>query len=78
MTTGMTFFITDAGWRMPVWTRLTPDFHVPHAEPQLDRQAAAETPPYPMARAHEGHRAGGSMSAMFYKCKLAVLTNIQN
>jgi hypothetical protein len=30
MTTGMTFFITDPGWRMPVLSRLTPDFHVPH------------------------------------------------
>lgn len=30
MTIGMTFFITDPGWRMPVLTRLTPDFHVPH------------------------------------------------
>jgi len=57
----MTFFITEAGWRMPVWTRETPDFHVPHAEPQLDRQAAAATPPYPTARAQDGHNAGGSI-----------------
>lgn len=30
MTTGMTFFITDPGWRIPVLIRLTPLFQVPH------------------------------------------------
>lgn len=27
---GMTFFITEPGWRMPVFNRDTPAFHVPH------------------------------------------------
>lgn len=30
MTIGMTFFITELGWRIPVFSRLTPAFHVPH------------------------------------------------
>ena len=30
ITTGIIFFITLPGWRIPVCTTLTPDFHVPH------------------------------------------------
>jgi len=26
---GITFFMTELGWRIPVWTMLTPDFQVP-------------------------------------------------
>jgi hypothetical protein len=37
MTTGMTFFIIDLGWRIPVWTRLTPDFQVPHCRRRENR-----------------------------------------